>query len=107
MALTEKVRLLLEAKGFGTLYTEHEDVWRSLANDARDLIRPQIANGDPTVDDIKQVLLPLMELQRHFRSYMEEHPKLTQRYWPSYFTDYALHRVYNPHLNIEGDEQDG
>src|SRR5438876_10776679 len=106
MALTEKVRLLLEAKGFAELYTDHEREWRDLSNDARNLIKPQIQDGDPTVDDIKQVLLPLIELQRHFRKFMEEHPRLTQRYWSSHFTDYALHRVYKPTLAIEGDNDE-
>jgi hypothetical protein len=105
MALTEKVRLLLIAKGFGPLYASHEAVWRGLANDARELISPHIANQEPTIDDIKQVFLPVVELQQDFREFMRLHPKLTQKYWASHFTDYALHMVYNPHLNLQGDEQ--
>ncbi len=106
MALTEKTRLVLESKGFAALYTEHEDAWAALANDARSLMTPLIQNGQPTVDDIKQVLLPLIELQQDFRAFMQAHPKLTQRYWPSYFTDYVLHRVYNPQLSIPEEGED-
>src|SRR5579871_4804022 len=62
MALNEKRRLALESKGFAALYDDHEDDWINLANDARSLIRPQIASGNPTVDDIKLILKPLVEL---------------------------------------------
>lgn len=104
MALTEKVRLLLESKGFAPLYADHEQIWRDLANDARELISPHVASQEPTIDDIKQVFLPVVELQRHFRGFMRANPRLTQRYWASHFTDYALHMVYNPHLNLQGEE---
>jgi hypothetical protein len=101
MALTEQVRLALEDKGFHTLYNDHEDDWKELANKARDLLVPRVESGQPTVDDIKRVLQPLVELELPFRSFMEDRPKLTQKYWPSYFTDYLLHRVYQPTLKVE------
>jgi hypothetical protein len=106
MALKEKVRLQLEKKGFFELYDKHSADWVKLANDARTLIRPLVASGDPTVDDIKSVLLPLVELHKHFRGFMESHPKLIQQYWASYFTDYLLHKVYKPTLHVLG-EKDG
>lgn len=107
MALTEKVRLLVEAKGFQELYEDNEAEWSSLANDARNLIRQQIQNGNPTVDDIKLIALPLIELHYLYRNFMGQHPKLKEKYWITHFTDYALHRVYNPTLNIpqEGDHE--
>jgi hypothetical protein len=100
MALTEKARLRLEGKGFGKLYDDNAATWTALSNDARDLIKPRIANGQPTVDDIKQILQPLVELHVLYRQFMEHNPKLTQRYWPSDFTDLVLHRVYKPKLTI-------
>jgi hypothetical protein len=101
MGLSEKARLALEGKGFNALYDNHEDDWINLANDARDLIKPRIANGNPTVDDIKLILQPLVELHQHYRTFMEQHPKLTQQYWSDYFTDYVLHKVYRPTLHVE------
>ena len=100
MALTEKVRFMLEDREFDTLYKRHAKDWKKLANSARDLMKPHIQSGEPTVDDIKQVLQPLIELEQNFRDFMnKKSPKLTQQYWPSYFTDYVLHQVYQPKLN--------
>lgn len=104
MALKEQIRIKLEKKGFFKLYNSHVKDWQGLANDARDLIKPQIQSGEPTVDDIKSILLPLVELHKHFLAFMEANPKLTQEYWASYFTDYLLHRVYKPTLNVPGEE---
>jgi hypothetical protein len=106
MALTEKVRLLVEAKGFRQLFEDNEEVWSELANDARDLIKPQIQDGNPTVDDIKLIALPLIELHELYRDYMEEHPKLKEKYWIGHFTDYALHRIYKPTLDIPEEEEE-
>jgi hypothetical protein len=106
MALTEKVRLLVESKGFRALFDDNEEDWRTLANDARDLILPQIANRNPTVDDIKLVLMPLIDLHALYRGFMQEHPRLTEKYWLIHFTDYALHRVYNPTLHVPGEEDE-
>jgi hypothetical protein len=100
MALTEKVRRLVEAKGFRELFDENEDDWQALANDARTLIQPQIENRNPTVDDIKSVLMPLIDLHELYRAFMQAHPKLKEKYWLVYFTDYTLHRVYTPTLHI-------
>lgn len=56
MALTEKARLRLEGKKFDKLYEKNEQVWKDLCAGARDIIKPLIAGGDPTVDDIKQIV---------------------------------------------------
>lgn len=101
MALKEKTRLAIVGKGLDKLYEQHEEDWKNLANDARNLIKPRIANGNPTVDDIKEILQPLVELHEHYLKFMDEHPRLTQQYWASYFTDYLLHRVYAPTLHVE------
>ena len=101
MGLREKVRLRLESKGFVKLYEDNAPVWHELCNSARLLIQPEIAGGHPTVDDIKDILQPLIELHALYRKFMENHPKLTQRYWPSDFTDLVLHRVYQPTLNVD------
>ena len=100
MALTEKTRLRLEGKGFDKLYVDHHVVWIGHCKQARDILSPLIEGGQPTVDDIKQILQPLVELDESYREFMEQHPKLTQRYWPSDFTDYVLHKVYKPSLTI-------
>ena len=100
MALTEKARLRLEGKDFHKLYNDHEQVWKDLCDEARKVIKPLIANGEPTVDDIKQIVQPLIELHLHYVTFMKANPQLRQRYWPSDFTDYVLHKVYKPALTL-------
>src|SRR6266567_4115858 len=97
MALTEAVRLRLEGKGFARLYKDHHDEWVAMAEDARELIAGQVAGGQPTVDDIKKTLLPLVELHKSLRKFLAEN-KLIQKYWVSDFTDYILHQIYKPQL---------
>jgi hypothetical protein len=52
------------------------------------------------VDDIKQIVQPLIELHERYTRFMAANPKLTQRYWANDFTDYVLHKVYRPTLTI-------
>jgi hypothetical protein len=100
MALTEKARLRLEGKAFDRLYTDNEQVWIALCTQARDIVSPLIASSQPTVDDIKQIVQPLIELHERYTRFMAANPKLTQRYWANDFTDYVLHKVYRPTLTI-------
>lgn len=106
MALTERIRLELEAQQFNRLYDDHEQVWRDLAKDARNLIKPHVRNEEPTVDDIKEVLHPLIVLNRHYRRFIDGNKGRQQLYWSDRFTDYVLHRVYEPTLNVEEEDED-
>jgi hypothetical protein len=105
MALTEKVRRRLEGKAFGNLFTDHEQVWIGHCNKAYALIKPLIPSGEPTVDDIKLIVQPLIELDERYTKFMGANPKLTQKYWTNDFTDYVLHRVYNPKLTMPQSSQ--
>ena len=42
MGITQKVRLLLESKGFKALYDDNADDWIELAEDAKNLMSQQI-----------------------------------------------------------------
>jgi hypothetical protein len=100
MALTEVVRLRLEAAGFNQLYETRRRDWENLAEQARMLIGGQVQGHAPGVDDIKKVLLPLVEINPHLRTFLAGGGRkpLTQLYWVKDFTDYILHRVYQPTL---------
>jgi hypothetical protein len=100
MALTQVVRLRLEAAGFNTLYDDHRQEWENLAEQAKLLIGGQVQGHDPTVDDIKKVLFPLIELNPHLRAFLQGGGRkpLTQLYWVKDFTDYVLDRAYQPTL---------
>lgn len=106
MALTEKIRLALEDQKFDELYEKHEQVWRDLAKSARNLIKPHVKNQEPTVDDIKEVLHPLVELNRHYRSFVDGQRGRHQLYWSERFTDYLLHRVYQPTLKVSEEKKE-
>lgn len=102
MALTEPVRRRLEGQGFNTLYEQNQPIWQGLAEDARKLYAAQLPDGrQPTVDDIKKLLVPLIELKPLLREFLNRPRKpLIQKFWITDFADYILHRVYDPNLNI-------
>ena len=99
MALTETARLRLEGRAVGPIFEEHRDQWTKMAEDAKVLMAAQLGEGrQPTVDDIKKTLLPLVELNPTWRTYSQS-KKMKEKYWISDFTDYILHRIYNPTLH--------
>ena len=95
MALTTVARLSLEGKGFQTLFTDQRVHWTEMVERARELMVTHVPGGNPTIDDVKRVLLPLVELDGHYLAHVNNHhPRpLTQRHWAGDFTDYILHRV--------------
>ncbi len=97
MALTEAVRLRLEGIGFEKLFADNEAKWHKMADEARHLMAGQVQGGEPTVDDIKKILEPMLELDPDLRKFLEQN-RLTQKYWVGHFTDYVLHKVYKPKL---------
>jgi hypothetical protein len=97
MGLTEVARLKLEDKGFNTLFDQHQAYWGAMAEQARAVMTERIPHGEPTVDDIKKILLPLVEIDPRLRAHITK-TKTVQKYWIGDFTDYILHRVYNPQL---------
>jgi hypothetical protein len=100
MALTQVVRLKLEGAGFSDLFTQYEAQWESLAEQARGLMAAAMPAGQsPTVVDIKKTLFPLVEISPELRSFLQNE-KLTQKFWITDFTDYILHRVYQPTLDL-------
>jgi hypothetical protein len=104
MGLTEAVRLRLEGNGFKSLFTKHEPLWTKRAEQARTLMAEQIGGDrEPTVDDIKKVLQPLIEIVPELRNFLQAR-KLKQKYWIGDFTDYIIDRVYTPELDIPEEE---
>ena len=54
MALTEVVRLRLEAAGFKDLFDKNKKDWEELAERAKTVIGMEVAGHDPTIDDIRR-----------------------------------------------------
>jgi hypothetical protein len=98
--------LRLEEKGFTTLYDENVSEWQQMADKARTLIGEEIQQGEPTIDDIRKTLLPLIEINPRLRDFLANE-SLRQLYWTSDFVDYMLHRIYGPKLKpMGGNEND-
>ena len=95
MALTTLVKMQLEDKEFDQLFEAHQGDWAAMAHRARGLLIEQ--GADPTLDDIKKILEPLVEVDPRLRDHKVEHKAVGKR-WNGDFTDYILHRVYVPTL---------
>ena len=58
------------------------------------LMAAHVPDGQPTTDDVKKILLPMVELDADLRAFLIKGPKvLTQKYWVSDFTDFILHHA--------------
>ena len=69
MALTTVARLKLEGKGFHTLFDQHQQRWTQMAQRAYALIAPYVPGGQPTTDDVRKILLPMVELDDVLRDF--------------------------------------
>ncbi len=98
MALTTAVRLRLEGKAFDTLFDHHRVRWEGMVKTARAVMAEQVPGGQPTIDDVRKVLLPMVELDHSLSDHLAGR-RLTQKYWISDFTDYILERVLEPKTN--------
>ena len=85
----------LEDKAFNQLFDDHQADWAAMAQRARSLLTDQ--GGEPTLDDIKKILEPLVEVDQRLRDHKVNKKALGKR-WNGDFTDYILHRVYTPTL---------
>src|SRR2546430_10609353 len=96
MALTTLVRMQLEEKGFDQLFENHQADWAAMAHRARALLTEH--GGQPTLDDIKQILEPMVQVAQVLRNHKVNNRALG-KHWDGDFTDYILHRVYAPTLD--------
>ncbi len=101
MALTTTIRIRLEGKAFDTLFDAHEARWGAMVATAHHVMATQVPGGQPTVDDVKKVLLPMVELDRALRDHLSGR-RCKEKYWISDFTDYILDRVLQPTANRPG-----
>ncbi len=97
MGLTQAIRLRLESKEFNQLFDENSVEWTEIAINARAFMANGMDGVEPTVDDIKKSLFPLVEIHPTLLVFLADNG-LTQKYWIEYFVDYILDRVYTPTL---------
>ena len=90
----------LEGKHFDRLFEAHEADWTAMARTARETMTSHVADGSPTLDDVKKILHPMVELDSRVLDHMVAE-RATGKHWIGAFADYILHRVYNPQLPPE------
>jgi hypothetical protein len=91
------VQLTLEGRGFKELYDKHRGHWENAAEGARSLIARTIHPYKPRINDVRDVLLPLMKADPILLPFLNNADRpMIEPYWTSDFTDYALDKVYNP-----------
>ncbi len=100
MALTTTVRLALEGKRFDQLFLEHEARYESMAHTAYGVMKDQVPGGHPTVDDVKKVLQPMLELDPSLRNHLAT-KRCTEKHWYGDFTDYVLDVVMQPTAKLQ------
>jgi predicted outer membrane protein len=94
VALTQRALQDLLGQGFDKFYTKHEGHWRDKVRSAYQYASSNLPPGQKArVDDVAQVLLPILEVDEELRDFLQER-KLTQKYWVRYFGDYILDKVW-------------
>jgi hypothetical protein len=104
MALTAlKVKDLTD-KGFMGLFDQHEELWKTKAQEAHDYAAKfVVAAGQPVrPDDVIDLLVPAVALSEEFRTFLDE-KRLTQKYWRVYFCELVLDRLWGE-LTEEDDD---
>lgn len=90
MSLTQTKIKELESKEFDKLYTKHQTLWDGLAVTARKYAKDHIAGGgNPRLDDILKMLLPMIESLDELRDHQDENRARARRY-QTYFAEYII-----------------
>src|ERR1700682_4533187 len=99
MGLTTEVLHKLEAKGFDELFKKEKAHWTKLAEKARVLMAEQIPGGHVKLDDVRKVLIPMLELDVKLEKFLYDREKpITPKHWILDFADYVIDRVYGSAL---------
>lgn len=106
MGLTARKALRLDDTGLVALFTQQEEMWTQMAQDAYDYTAEFVKGaGEPVRrDDLIPVLVPVLEVTEALRSYLAEE-KLRQNYWFTWFGELIIDRVWEE-LDKDDDEED-
>ena len=98
---TEKLHRL-EAKSFDKLFEHHEAKWREMVKQARDYAQTCVGPGEKVrIGDVVAVIQNAIRIDPTFEKHMKD-KGLAQKYWVSYFAEYAVESVYpQPDLKKE------
>ncbi len=94
MALTQKKLQSLKGKQLDRLYGQHIDHWTEKARSAYGYVSGNLPAGEQTrIDDVAEVLVPILAVDPLLTDVLQS-KNLPQKYWVSYFCDYALERFW-------------
>lgn len=83
----------LKEKKFDKLFTQHRELWSTMANNAFADARDHICGGKPPLrDDILKMLLPMLEPNTILRDHQEKN-KARYRRFQQYFAEYIIETV--------------
>lgn len=102
MALTLESEQRLERVNLVTFFTQHEAVWREIAQETHTFIAGNFP-GDSRIrrDDVSKALVPILEVHEEFRDTLDD-KKLRQKFWIKDFADLIIDRTWN---HISGENQ--
>jgi hypothetical protein len=88
----EKIQDLKERK-FDKLFKDHKGLWSTMAKNAFADARDHICGGKPPLrDDIRKMLLPMLEPNEVLRNHQEKNSARYKRF-REYFADYIIEIV--------------
>jgi hypothetical protein len=96
MALNETKKKNLEDKDFHKLFSNKKQnpKWVQVANNAYDHAKSDITHGkEPRLDDVSDVLYPIIAADEDFRSHQDENNAHGKR-WVEWFTEYIVDQVF-------------
>jgi hypothetical protein len=101
MALTLEAEQRLTDVGLTEFFDEHEDIWKTAANETYKFLKQNFPPGSKIRrDDVSKALRPVLEVNEKLRDELAE-AKLRGKFWVSFFTDLIIDRTWES-LTKEG-----
>ncbi|HVS89145.1 MAG TPA: hypothetical protein VHF01_13120 [Candidatus Acidoferrum sp.] len=96
MSLTLEKLHRLRAKGFHTLYQEHDAKWDEMVENAKEYAKTFIGEAERVrPGDVADVLHNAIKVDPDFENHVKT-KGLQQKYWVAFFADYVLEQSYPP-----------
>lgn len=96
MALNRVRELALGDAKLTDLFSEQNDLWKQLANDAYDFAAKPILESHHEVrqDDVIPALVIALQISEPLREYLAK-KKLSQKYWYEWFAELIVDRLWD------------
>ncbi|MDH7640307.1 hypothetical protein [Sphingomonas oryzagri] len=95
MALTQQEEQRLEKAGLITYFNNNRAVFEASAKELLDYLKGNFPAGAIVRhDDVAKSLVGVVEVNKNLQTFLSQ-KKLKQQYWPKYFTNLILERVWD------------